>query len=478
MAVLAGNVNAERASGSEDTAASSNAMLAGRMDRLPACATTWRPAMLVSLAAIFEVYDLYQTAYIPPGLIRSGIFNASGGVFGISDQAMFASVTFLGLFVGATFFTPIVDRLGRRPVFVYALLAYSAATAFTALQTTSLGVFAGRFPAGVGLGLELVTIDAYLIELTPAHMRGRAFAANHAIQFLAVPILAFMSWLLIPRDPLGYAGWRWVMMAGALGALIVWVLRRRLPESPRWLTLNGRDEEAELIVAAIEGEVFRRTGRALPPANLGVVEISRRVGLAELWRAPYRRRTVMLCVFNFFQTIGFFGFSNWLPSLLMAQGHDISHSLFYSFCIAWAYPLTPLLWGLTVAERFERKWLIVASAIGVATAGALFAVATNESMLVVLGITIAGFATLLSMSYHPYQAELFPTEIRARAIGFVYSFSRLSTALTSFMIGFALTKYGTPGVFTLITISMAVVVVSIGAFGPRTRGVSLEKITC
>ena len=124
----------------------------------------------------------------------------------------------------------------------------------------------------------------------------------------------------------------------------------------------------------------------------------------------------MLSVFNFFQTIGFFGFSNWLPSLLMAQGHDVSKSLFYSFCIAWAYPLTPLRWGATIAERSERKWLIVASAAGMAATGLLFAATTNEILLVALGIAVTSFATLLSMSYHPYQAELFSTEIRGSCL--------------------------------------------------------------
>ena len=347
-------------------------VLVGRIDRLPACWTTWRPAVLVSLGAIFEVYDLYQTAYVPPGLIRSGIFSRTGnGFLGLSDQAMFGSLTFLGLFVGATCFTSFADRLGRRTIFLYALLAYSAATAFMAFQSTPSGIFGGRFLAGVGLGVELVTIDAYLIEVVPSHMRGRAFALNHTIQYLGVPAIALLAWLLVPVDPLGVAGWRWVVMAGAIGALLAWFLRRHLPESPRWLVLQGREDEAAAIVARVEAEVVVRVGRSLAPAQPGVVETPRRAGLAEIFRPPYRQRTIMLSVFNFFQTIGFFGFSNWLPALLVAQGHDITKSLFYSFCIAWAYPLTPMLWGATVAERFERKWLIVAASLGVLVAGAV-----------------------------------------------------------------------------------------------------------
>jgi MFS transporter, putative metabolite:H+ symporter len=179
----------------------------------------------------------------------------------------------------------------------------------------------------------------------------------------------------------------------------------------------------------------------------------------------------------FFQTIGFFGFANWLPELLATKGQSFSKSLFYSFCIAFANPLSALFWSVTVAERFERKWLIVAAAAGVAVCGPLFAMVSEPALLVTIGVLITGFSILLSLSFHPYQAELYPTQIRARAVGFVYSFSRISTALTSFLIAFFLQKFGTAGVFGLISASMLIVVLSIGIFGPRTRGIALEDIS-
>lgn len=454
------------------------AELVARIDRLPACWSTWAPAFVVSTAAIFEIYDLYQTAYVPPGLIRSGIFSRTGvGLFGLSDQALFAASTFLGLFVGATCFSSTADRLGRRTIFLYALLGYSAGTALVALQSTALGVDVFRFLAGIGLGVSLVTVDAFLVELTPAHMRGRVFAILHVVMYLAVPTVAFLAWWLIPLDPLGIAGWRWVVLFGCTGALLCWWLQRLLPESPRWLALQGRGDEAERTVAAMEARVTQEIGRTLPPPGPAHAESRGAATFRDIWLPPYTGRTIMLIVFNFFQTIGFFGFTNWLPALLSAQGHGFTNSLFYSFCIAWAYPITPIIWGFTVAERFERKWLIVAAALGVACAGPLFAIAADPALVVTLGIVITGFSTLLSLAYHPYQAELFPTEVRARAVGFVYSFSRLSTALTSFLVAFFLNNYGTIGVFALISFSMLMVMLSIGVFGPPTRGRSLEEIS-
>jgi MFS transporter, putative metabolite:H+ symporter len=454
------------------------AQITARIDRLPACRTTWMPVVLVSLAAIFELYDLFQTAYIPPGLVCDGIFRTgSHGFLGQSDQATFAAVTFFGLFLGAIGFSSIADRFGRRRIFVWALLAYSAATALLAFQSTALGIDLCRLLAGIGLGVELVTIDAYIIEIVPKHMRGRAFALNHFVEFCAVPILAFLAWLLIPRSPFGISGWRYVVLIGSAGALFVWRIRRGLPESPRWLAQHGHLSEARRIVEAMEVKAKRETGRPLPSPSQGTPESPYRASLAEIWKPPYARRTIMLMVFNFFQTIGFFGFTNWLPTLLATQGQSFSKSLFYSFCIAFANPLSALFWSITVAERFERKWLIVAAAAGVAVCGPLFAVVSGPALLVTCGILITAFSILLSLSYHPYQAELYPTQLRARAVGFVYSFSRISTALTSFLVAYFLQNFGTAGVFGLISASMLIVVLSIGIFGPPTRGLALEDIS-
>jgi hypothetical protein len=144
--------------------------------------------------------------------------------------------------------------------------------------------------------------------------------------------------------------------------------------------------------------------------------------LREIFAPPYRARMLMLAVFNFFQTVGFYGFGNWVPRLIEASGADVLKSLQYAVAIAVAYPVGPLL-CLIVADRFERKSQIVAAAIGTASFGLLFAALHAPAMMIVLGVLITISNNLLSYAYHAYQAELFPTRIRARAVGFVYSWS-------------------------------------------------------
>ncbi len=450
--------------------------LSARLDRLPGCWPVWRLVVLLSLGGCFEFYDLFLTAYLSPTLESVGIFRkGAAGLFGLSDQAAFASVTFAGLFLGTIGFAQVADRFGRRAIFTASLLWYSAMTLGMALQSSAFSLDVWRFLAGIGIGVELVTIDSYIAELMPKRLRGRAFAVNQSIQFLAVPIVGFTCFALAPRSVLGLAGWRCVILIGALGALIVWRLRRDIPDSPRWLHSQGRTAEAEDVVARLEGQVTARIGRPLPAPVPSPADDHIQGHLREIFSPPYRSRMIMLAVFNFFQTVGFYGFGNWVPKLIEASGADVLHSLQYSASIAVAYPIGPLL-CLGLADRFERKWQIVAAAIGTATFGLLFVAQRAPLAIIGLGVLITLSNNLLSYAYHAYQAELFPTRIRARAVGFVYSWSRLSTVFTSLMIGFFLDRFGTPGVFGFIAASMAMVCISIGVFGPRTRGMALEEI--
>ena len=183
----------------------------------------------------------------------------------------------------------------------------------------------------------------------------------------------------------------------------------------------------------------------------------------------------MLVLLNFFQAIGFFGFNNWTPALMESRGVGFVKSLQYSFVIAILYPLAPLVFVL-IADRLERKWQVVIASTCVAVFGLAFSQQSTALRIIAFGGLLAASNLLLSYSYHAYQSELYPTRVRARAIGFVYSFSRLSTVFSSFMIGFFLLRFGTIGVFSFIAFAMLVVVLSVSILGARTGGRALEEI--
>lgn len=450
--------------------------IAARLDRLPATRAVWKLILLLSLGFFFELYDLLYTGYVAPGLVKSGILTpTTTGLFGTSGVASFIAALFSGLFLGTIACGFLADRFGRRSIFTWSLLWYVAANTVMAFQDTAGGLNFWRFVSGMGIGVELVTIGTYLSELAPRHLRGRAFAVCQTIGFSAVPVAAWLSYRLVPNAPYGFAGWRWVVLLGGVSALFVWYFRRNLPESPRWLAGQGRVDEADAVLARLEAQVEREYGKALPTpaAAEAVVE---KAGFAQMWQPPYRKRTIMLVIFHVFQTIGFFGFANWVPTLLVKQGISVTSSLLYTTVIGLAAPLGPLL-GYWIADRFERKHVIVfMSAVNIA-AGLLFSQVTSAGAIVVLGVLLTLAGNIISFSYHTYQQELYPTAIRARAVGFVYSWSRLSAVFSSFVIAFTLKEFGVTGVFVFIAGAMALVIVAIGLMGPRTLGKSLERIS-
>jgi putative MFS transporter len=450
--------------------------IAARLDRMPATRSVWTLVTLLSLGGAFEFYDLFFTAYVVPGLVKSGLLaKVTLGIW--TGPASFVAATFAGLFIGTIAFSYVADRFGRRSIFTFSLLWYSIATAAMALQTSTLWLDIWRLIGGIGIGVELVTIDAYIAELVPKHMRGRAFAFNQTVQFAAVPLVALLAWKLVPVAPLGFDGWRWVVLIGSAGALAVWVLRFGVPESPRWLLQHGRIAEAERVTQWIEDRVRADFGGALPPPVANPPREAEGHGrFAEIWHPPYRRRTIMLMVFQFFQTIGYYGFASWVPTLIEQQGVAFRHSLAWSFIIAVANPFGPML-AIAIADRIERKWAIVWAAIGIGLFGIGFSFQRGMGPLILFGVLLTLSANILSFAFHAYQTELFPTRVRARAVGFTYSWSRLSAVFVSFMIAFFLKWGGVPAVFGFIAFAMLVVVLAIGLFGPRTRGLQLEEIS-
>lgn len=444
-----------------------------RLENLPASPYLWQLVVLLSLGGWFEVYDLFFTGYIAPGLTRSGLLTTTTqAFFGFSGIGAFVAATFGGLFVGTFFLGFLADRFGRRAIFTWSLLAYTAASVVMACQTTSTGVLLWRFIAGIGIGVEIITIDAYITELMPSRIRGRAFAINQAVMLTAVPIVAALSWWLVPQSPYGIDGWRWVVLIGAAASMVIWILRRYVPESPLWLARQGREVEANTILRRLEAG----TGQA--PSSRGVVEgrpsaAIRKAGFAELLRPPYFSLVVLFMIFNFCQAFGVYGFANWVPTLLVEKGITVTKSLQYSFIIAFAYPIAPLL-AATFADRFERKWIICGAAVAISAFGLAFANFTDPSLLIASGVLVTAANMTMSYAYHAYQTEVFPTAIRARATGLVYSMSRISATFSGFIVAFMLREAGVGGVFGLISAAMLIVIVAIAGFGPNVRGRPLD----
>ena len=401
----------------------------------------------ISVGGWFELYDLFMTAYISLGLIKDGLFVATApSAFALRGFASFIASGFAGMFFGTLIFSWISDRFGRKATFTYSLVWYSAATLAMALSHSTAEIVLWRFVAGLGIGVQLVTIDTYISEIAPKDERGYWIAFSQFVGYLAIPVAALLAYLLVPHQFAGLSGWRYVAMAGSLGGVLVWFFRGGLPESERWQLARERGEPNDPLHA-----------------------------LKAIWGPAYRGRTAMMVVFNLAQTIGFYGFTSWVPIFLAAHGVSFTKSLEYSFIIAIVNPVGPLL-AMRMADRWQRKWQIVWLALIIAGAGLLFSQARLPAALIVLGIVVTLANAWFSCAFHAYQAELYPTRVRAQGVGFVYSWSRFSSIFVGFLVAAVLRAYGTLGVFSVIALAMLVVAVTIGAFGMRTNRVALEDL--
>ncbi|MFJ9126994.1 MFS transporter [Streptomyces sp. NPDC102340] len=445
----------------------------GRLDRLPVGPWHRRLTAIVGIGAFFDLYEVFLGGVLAAALAES--WQLSG-----TEKSWLIASGFLGMFVGANVLSVLADRFGRRKMFLVNLGMYSLfslACAF-AQDATQLSVL--RFLAGLGLGAELVLVDTYLAEFLPRKVRGRYIAWAYTLGFVGVPVAALLGARLVAKHELfGIDGWRWLLVAGALGAAFIQLLRTRLPESPRWLASRGRTAEADAVVRGIEERVGVTTEAAAPvvpaPRSEAPEPAGQKVPLGQMFKAPYARRTVMWWIFQILQTVGYYGFGSLAPVVLQAKGHTVTESLSYAALSYLGYPVGSAL-SVPLIDRIERRTLIILSALGIAAFGLVFGFAEASWLIVGAGFLLTVSSNVFSNAFHVYQTEIFPTGMRSSAIGIAYSLSRLTSVVLPFIAIDVLEDLGADAVFIGSGVLMLVLCLNVRLLGPRTTGRSLESI--
>jgi putative MFS transporter len=449
-----------------------------RIDRLPPSRHLIGIVARIAAGGWFEFYELFMPGFISLGLIKSGIFTESnGGLFDLHSFASFLASFFLGMYLSTAFFGFVSDRLGRRSIFVYTMIIYSAAQIFIALLNDPVSIDIARLISGLAVGIQLINNDSYITELTPRKSRGRYMTMAYVFVLTAIPVAALLADILVPLKPFGIDGWRFVVLAGGASGIVVWFVQRGLPESPRWLEVHGRMAEAEQVITAIETQIAKETSAPLPDPEPGIPDaVANEGSWQEMFGPAYLARTITMSIFQFCQPIAVFGFTAFVPILLVKQGFTVVHSLNYTLIIVLVTPVGAAL-GAFLAERVERKWQLVLAPLLIAASGALFASARIVPLILVSGGLIALGNNWMTSIFHPYAAELFPTRIRARALGFTFSWSRVSSVFVGYWVADLLASYGPTSVFVMIGVAMLAIITTIGVFGPRTNGQSLEILS-
>lgn len=437
---------------------------AARVDRLPITRAHRIALATLAFVFLFEFGDLNTFAYVAPALVTQLAFS-------VQDVAMVTSAAFVGMAIGAIFGGRVSDLIGRKRALIYSTLLFSVFSLVNAAGVNVPTFFLFRFLTGVGLSAMVVAATTYISEVMPGARRGRMQAAVMAVGLAGIPAMSFSARAIVP---LGHDSWRWVFVLGSAALLAVPALLV-LPESPRWLVHRNRLDAAEASLARLEAGAGQLPPLASLPERTTPLPAGRPSSYRALFMGRTGRTTLFLAVVWIFQTLGFYGFVAWVPTLLAQHGFSVAESLgFSALTTIGAVPGALLAWPVT--DRFGRKVPIVVVSLATAASGLAYGLTFNPVAIVVFGFSvnllIQTFATLL----YTYSPELFPTGLRNAGHGLVYGSGRLANIVGPMIVAALFSAFGYQAVFVYIAACWLIVAVAVALFGPRTGRRPLEDV--
>jgi len=433
-----------------------------RLDRLPLSVFHRRILMLIGIGMFFDGFDVYVAATVLGATLKTGFST-------LAQNAQFVSVTFVGMMLGSFITGFLGDRYGRRFTYQANLVIFGLASVAAAVAPSMLVLILLRGVMGLGLGAELVVGYAAMTEFVPPQARGTWVGALSVFVVTSLPFSALASTLIIPRS-----SWRAMFVLAGLGGLIVWYLRKALPESPRWLESIGRSEEAEAIMKSIEEEVVREQG-PLPPPILSKPGPRTRTVAALLSPALFPRLIVGMVTLIVANTL-IYGFVTWLPTFFVTQGRSIASSFLYSFIISAGAPVGSAIGTLT-ADSWGRKPVIIGASVMTIVVAGFYPFIAKPMLLLATGFAlVVSIYIQVTLLFAIYVPELFPTDVRMRAAGICNTAGRAATMITPFFVVALLRSYGIAGVLGMIIGLLVVQIIVVLLFGVEPRKRRLEEM--
>ncbi len=434
-----------------------------RLNRLPISRFHKVTLLAVSFAYFFEFADINSFATTAPKLIKLW------GVT-VNQVAYVTSLSFVGMFFGSIIASKLADRWGRKNALMWTTVwfgVFSFAAVFS-WDIVSLGVF--RILTSAGLSAMTVVAVIYVSELYPAASRGKYQAYAIVIGICGTPVTNLIASAVVPINSWS---WRLVYLWGALGVLLVF-FTRQLKESPRWYESRGEHAKADAVLREIEERVAAEKGPLPEPAPPVEEAAVGKAPLRLLLQKKYLMPTLLLTVLWVTQTIGFFGYSSWAPTLLAKEGFSVEKSVFYVALTTVGAPLGSYLAAL-VTDRFERKWCLVAFGAVIALCGLFYGLTFNPILIVVFGFLVNLFERGYTALGYAYSPELFDTRGRSLGTGVSYGLGRLSNAAGPLIVAGLYNGSGYQSVFFFIAGTWLVGALVLAAFGPRTRAARLAQ---
>ena len=441
--------------------------IAKRLERLPISRLHYKLLGIQGFGWLFDAMDVGIITFVLAALAKD--WKLPPDQIGLIGSAGLA-----GMFVGAAVSGIVADYLGRKAVFQLTLLIFATTTLLCAIAWDVKSMIIFRFLVGVGLGGELPVVSSLMSEFVPSKHRGRFIVLLESFWAGGWLIAALVAFLVIPAH-----GWRIAFAIGAIPALYIWVVRRKLPESPRWLESKGRFAEAEKVMKDLENESERITKTALPPVETtDSAEIQKhpRFTFLELWTPQYLQRTIMLWILWFGLVFGYYGIFVWLPTLLVKSGYSMVNSFGYVVIITLAQ-IPGYFSAAFLVERIGRKPVIVFYLLLSALAAFLFGQATGTPQILLWASLMSFFNLGAWGAVYTYTPELYPTHARATGAGSAAAFGRIGGIIAPYLVGMLLPSLGRGGVLTMNAALLAIAAGAVAFLGMETKGKTLEEIS-
>jgi putative MFS transporter len=434
-----------------------------RLDRLPISRFHWRILGLISAGAFLDAFDVYLAGGVIAAVKAEG--------FGTLPQAAaFMSMTFLGMLIGAAMAGYVGDRFGRRYSYQFNLALFGFASIAAVFSPSMTFLIACRFIMGVGLGAELVVAAGTLGEFIPPSHRGRWGAVLGAIIGSGLLVATSVGYLVIPN-----LGWRYMFAIAGVGALAIWVMRKSMPESPRWLESVGRTDEAERVLQEIEAEITADKG-ALPPPAETVSAAPVHAPLSHLFSPEMRGRLAAATMTAIAINVSVYGFVAWLPTFLVGKGQTMVQSLGFTTLMSFG-SIAGSLVAVAIADKVSRRASLIGAGLLILLFGALYPNADGPVALAVTGfLLVSSIYLLTAIGLFLYVPEMFPTAYRLRGTGFAGMCARGASMLTPFMTVWLFEHFGLEGVLMMVGSVLALMMIAVLSVRVEGRGASLDEI--
>jgi putative MFS transporter len=418
---------------------------------------------LVAIGMFFDGFDIYVAATVLGVLLKTGFST-------LAQNGLFVSLTFIGTMIGSIATGYLGDKYGRRFTYQANLLIFGLASIAAAFAPNIGVLIALRFIMGIGLGAENVVGYSTMTEFAPARVRGRWLSVISTFVVLALPITALLAKWVIPSY-----GWRPMFVIGGVGALIVWYLRKALPESPRWLESVGRTAEAEKVVEDFERSAAS-VGTVPPKPTYIPVPAPAAMNFATLFSRAVLPRTITACVTLIVINATVYGFITWIPTFFVKEGLSVATSFQFLLLMSIGAPIGTLL-GAFTADSWGRKPTIIGASIATIVFGSIYPFVHDAFVLPIIGFlfTVPVYV-LVALLFGVYIPELFPTEIRLRGSGFANMIGRGAAVVAQPIVVALFIAYGVGGVLGFISLLMLVQIIVVARLGIEPAGRVLEEI--